>query len=475
MDFKDTHMTLLEEAQRQAQFIEKHFPAERKALVRNEDFFNGEQEQYIPKVGKETQAQWNEREKLVINFTRPIIEKKAGIYEGHATRTVVDNENYDTIMQEVWKDKHGTFQKIDLQAELAGFSCVKIYFEPELEKVFYKPISAQFVFPLVNADTDEIIAVCLRWEKWIIVGGKEKKVIYDQIWTNTEYQEYEDNKPLGVPIEHLYGCLPFVFFFASERDREFYMPPASNDVVKQNQQINVMLSDLRHVCRYQSYAILKITNCDFDAKGRMKIDKVDVGASKMVGLGKDQDMKYESPEAAIEELFKICVFLIDKIFETSQVPAVCIAPSLTSASGISLEIQWYPISTYLQKKRSSYRQSEKELCDKTIIIIENQNGRQDIQDYTFEVDFEEKQMPTSEKEQRETDKFDIELGLATAVDLLMRINPDLDEKAAEKAIRENLELTKDLFAISTSLSEEENADLEKKIKSAFVVEEGVEE
>jgi len=472
LDVKDTNNTLLKEAQNQAVFIEKHYSKQRSELVRNEDFFNGDQEQYIPRVGAETKSQWNEREKLIINFTRPIIEKKASIYEGHATRTIVDNETLNTLMEGVWKDKHGTFQKIDLQAELAGFSCVKIYYEEVTDTIYYKPISAQYVFPLVDEETGRVLAICLRWEKWIRVGNKEKKVIYDQIWTDTEYQEYEDNKSLGEPTEHLYGCLPFVFFFASERDREFYSPPASNDTVKQNQQINVMLSDLRHVCRYQSFSILKITNCEFDAKGRVKIDKVDVGPSKMVGLGKGQEMDYIAPTAAIDELFSICKFLIDKIFETSQVPAVAVSPSLSSASGVSLEIQWYPLSNYLLKKRSSYRGSEMELCNKTIIVWEHQHGRggNEIPEYQFTIDFDEKQVPTSEEQQRETDKFEIELGIETAVDILMRINPDLDEEGAEKLIRENLELTRNLFAIRTDLSPEETLALENKIKSAFVEE-----
>jgi len=455
------HTALIKEALKNAEELQKSQATRLFKIQMIKDFFEDEQEKYIPRVGAETVKHWKEREKLTVNYSHPVIEKKASVYEGDPVR-YVDKENIKTLLEPCWNQS--TFQSVDLQAEMGGYSAIKIYFENE--ELYYQVIPAETLFPYVNENTKELLAMDMRSKRVVYKQGKSKEILYDQVWTEFLVQEFENGQPMGEAQIHSYGCIPFVFFFCNTRDRDFSNTPAVFSTVQLNQKINVLLSDLRYIIRHQSFAILKHKNAQKDYEtGQFKMPKMEIGPSTILHLPEGEDYVYEPAPGAltIASILEVVKFLVEKLFETSQIPTVTIAPSTTIASGVSLEVQWYPLENYLKKKRSSYRESEQTLATKSILVWNNLHGVPMETDFTFTIDFSEENVPTTSSEVRETDRFEIDLGVKTAVDVLMRENPDLTEEEALKQLMENLNLTKVLNEVKTSFSPAETKSIEEQV------------
>ena len=171
--------TLIEKAREIADFYAIERKAYMAVLEKTDDFYRGNLLKYIPKVGEETPQRWAKRPKLVTNYVKPIADKRASVYETPAKRTISDNSEVEKVMGEVWEQTGGTFQQIDLQCELSGYSCVKIVYDETKDTIRYKPISARYVFPYINNETSypTVFANSNLFEKIILRYQTEVKKI----------------------------------------------------------------------------------------------------------------------------------------------------------------------------------------------------------------------------------------------------------------------------------------------------------
>jgi len=451
-----------------------------KAYVTNtikcNDFYLGEQESYLPKIGDETDDAYNKRAKLWINFTQPIADKRASIYEGAATRNIAEADEYKKIMEKkVWTGKQHAFQEIDLRCELSPFCCVRVFYDKEKDEISYIPYSAQHTFPYISEETGELEAICFKWDKEYMKVDKSIKVVaFEQVWDKRGWKEYEDGVPVaGQEGEHDYGVLPFVFFFGDQRSKAYFMNPPIYDVVEQNYNINTVLSDLRYVCQYQSFGQMVLTVKEFDKQGNplnpkgemINTSQLKAGVGRVLCAPPGGDVKFINPDAAIEGLMKVVDFLINNLYTTSHVPKVTLAPSETTASGISLIVQWYPLVGFLNKKRSSFRVSEEELVEMSLLVYLLNHGKKDaLKDYSFTVNYDEGSAPKSAEEQIKIDKFELELAVTSPVEIMMRKDPDLTEDEALEKLKKNELDSREIMSVRTSLSDNENDALDKKVE-----------
>jgi len=446
-------------------------------IIKCDDFYVGNQESYLPYIGEETEANYSKRPKLWINFTQPIVDKRASVYEGQAARTIDGNDNYKTILEDkVWDGKHHVFQEIDLKCELAPFCCVRVSYDSDEDKIIYTPYSAQNAFPYISEETGELEAMCLRWFKEIRKeDDKIEIVLYEQCWDKEMWREYEDGEPIpGREGVHNYGKLPFVFFFSDQRSRSYFLNPPVYDVVEQNYNINTVLSDLRYVCQYQSFGQLVLTVKSVDGAGNPLNDKgqplnttqLKAGIGRFLVAPEYGKIEFIHPNAAIKELMDVVDFLINNLYTTSHVPKVTLAPSETTASGVSLIVQWYPLVGLLNKKRSSFRVSEEELVEMSLLVHERNKGKTDkLKDYTFTLNFDEGSAPKSAEEQIKIDKFEIGIGVTSATEILMRKDPDLKEDKAVEKLKKNEKINREILSVRTALSDNEEDAFDKSIEN----------
>jgi hypothetical protein len=475
--FENTHLSVIEQTKLHAKHRKQENELLYKIFAQCELFYDGEQERYVKKIGEETDLDYQSRPKLVVNFTQAIADRRSSVYENQATRSISQvGEEVSTMLEELWQDSHPQFQEVDLQSELTSYGCMRIFWDDEKQTMQYIPYSALNTFPMVNDQTGEVIGICLSWMKEVVkTDGSVDTKTYRQIWTDTEFQEMLDEEPIateenptGSPVEHNLGCLPFVFFFAKERKRNYYTLPPIWNVVVQNDQINNLLSDLRFICHYQSFGQLILTDPDFDRRGNVITDGVRVGPRKILTVPKDGKAEFISPDAKIAEMLEFIEFMIDKMYTTAQVPKVTLAPSPTVASGVSLIVQWYPLNGLLNTKRSSFRSAEQELVEKTITVFKNAKGQTgEIGDFTFQLNFDEGTIPTDPKDQMEVDTFELDLGIISVVDLLKRNDPDLTDEDAMKQIVKNTTINRTVSEIRVKLSDGEASAVEEKIAQTF--------
>jgi len=446
-------------------------------LIRCNDFYEGTQEAYIPKIGTETNIAYNKREKLWINFTRPIIEKRASVYESRADRKIEGiGKDSQEMFEDTWERSHSVFQEIDLYSELSSYCCVYVYYDQIKKEIKYTPYKSQYVFPYVDETTGLLESLCLRWITEIKkTNDMVETIVMEQVWDKEQWVTYEDGVKKGEGI-NIYGELPFVFFYADPRTKaasQYFNNPPAYDVVDQNYHINSLLSDLKYVCQFQSFGQLVVTVNKSDKAGNpldennnvVRTDNVKVGLSNVIILPEGGKAEFIHPDAAIGKLMEVIAFVIDNLFTTSSVPKVTIAPSPTMASGVSLVVQWYPLVGVLNKKRSSYRLSEEELVDMTLLVHDRSNEKSgEPSDYEFTLNFDEGTIPKSAEEQMNVDRFELEIGIASPVEILRRKDPDLSEEEAIEQLKQNEEWNREILAVRSSLSTNENDALDKKLK-----------
>lgn len=474
LDFEDKNLSNIDRARIIADIYSSRQYMDN--IIMCNDFYLGEQESYLPPIGEEPDDVYNSRPKLWINFTQPIADKRASVYEGQASRKIDSADDYQKIMEEkVWEGKHHVFQEIDLTCELSPFCCVRVFYNKEKDTIEYIPYPAQYVFPYISEETGEMESLCLRWDKEIRKNDETiKTVTFEQCWDKDGWREYEDNELISERIgEHVYDTLPFVFFFSDQRTKSYFMNPPIFDVVEQNFNINSVLSDLRYVCQYQSFGQMVLTVDKLDDKGNplnsqgqiVNTRQIKAGIGRIVLAPEGGDVKFIHPDAAIAELKEVIDFLINNLYTTSHVPKVTLAPSETTASGISLIVQWYPLIGLLNKKRSSFKVSEEELTRMSLLVYERNHGRTDkLKDYSFTINFDEGSVPKSSEEQIATDKFELELGVVSAVDILTRKDPDLTEQEAVAKLKENEKINREILSVRSSLSENEEEAFDKSIE-----------
>ena len=215
-----------------------------------------------------------------------------------------------------------------------------------------------------------------------------------------------------------------------------------------------------------------LTVDSFDSKGNpldenkqlINTNNIKVGVSSVLLCPQGGDIKFINPNAAIDQLINVIDYMVEKLYTTSHVPKVTLAPSDTIASGISLIVRWYPLVGLLNKKRSSFRVSEEELVRKTLLVHERASGRTNpLPDYAFTVNFDEGTVPKSMDEQITEDRFELEIGATSVVDYLLRKDPDLTEEEAIEKLKKNEEINRELLSIRSKLATNEEKTFDQRL------------
>lgn len=233
-----------------------------------------------------------------------------------------------------------------------------------------------------------------------------------------------------------YGLLPAVVFrdwFAEDR---FWLP-GNVELVEQNEAINLVLTDIFHGLRMQTwgYAVAIGENLPVEiVHGPEQLVRIEI---KPGGVG---DFKIVKPEHNIEANLKVIDSCFGWIARTFHVNPNDIKLVGTVASGFALLIQKMPLLEDRQNRLELFRGYERRLfgCMRRVWNVRNPSQKIS-EEVRLGLDFAEVEFPQDPLQELTVLEKEIELGLVSPVDEMLRRNPDLGTREeAEKRLIQNL-------------------------------------
>lgn len=232
----------------------------------------------------------------------------------------------------------------------------------------------------------------------------------------------------------------FVFHNTSPLNRFFQQ--GGDDLINAQETINVKLTELNHLFKMQSFSIPVIIGGD-----KKNVYQTDPTVPIVLPLARagetgQSDFRFETPVPKLTELLNSIADTIQRIASRYNIAPENFTLSGTPASGLSLRLQNAPLLEARQDDVERYRNRLREMCE-VIRVVNNMHylelGQRDKlidDDIEFKFDFSE--ITFEEDPIKENQKWmeRIEAGVASPVQWLMELNPDLTEVQAKERLAE---------------------------------------
>lgn len=397
-----------------------NYKAREKYINRLVDYYNGNNKTYIKDRFK-IEA-FREVPCYESNITKRFINKMARIYRVGAVRNV--NNTYRNLTSY----KNMKFKHTEKMTNLVGSVAVQVMIkEDELRGQYFDynnvynfhaffseidpftPIA--ITYPITNPTEDVSLSENLKWAYW----DDQRFIIHDYYGKIV----LEDENP--------YGILPFFFTHRENQTDSFYVSGA-NDIMNCNEQANILLTELQLGLRLHMFGQYWISGINEDGT----ITRV--GSDVIIDVPEDGRFGIENPSANISETLDALKLQIELCAKNNHLDITWAELKDRPPSGVSLMIRDLERHEDYLDDIDLWKIYEEE-CYKVERVIAKANGI-DLPN-NFSVDFNEPIYPLSAQEQIMKDDWELEHGLISEVDILMRKNPDLTESKAEKIIKNN--------------------------------------
>jgi hypothetical protein len=136
------------------------------------------------------------------------------------------------------------------------------------------------------------------------------------------------------------------------------------------------------------------------------------------------------------------------MLDLSQVPIEVLSGNTKGGveSAASLRIKRIPIEKVWVRRKASYGSSELDFFKKTILFAKHIWNQGDTTDLVPVIDYSEVEEPMDVLERRDTEMYEMRIGLTNPAQILLNRDPDLgDEDDAKEVIQNNLNITKELL------------------------------
>jgi hypothetical protein len=209
--------------------------------------------------------------------------------------------------------------------------------------------------------------------------------------------------------------------------------PGANDLVSLQDAINLRISDLNYIIHQQAFGVgyAKGTGIQ-DAEGELFRSP-----EKMFLLPADGEVGFVSQQAEIESVVKAIDYLVKQAAVTNGLPASTMSAEPNEESGISKIVGNTTLEELRRDDIAIFARAEGELFDLFRTVWNVHNPHSQMSDSaTLMVDFFDPKPSVSRKEQLEEWEGLLSLGLASPVDILIELNPDLSRDDAKLRLLE---------------------------------------
>lgn len=389
------------------------------------DYYTGKYtEQYIEDYFKS--KVWREVPKVNFNITRRFIDRMARVYTLGASRNV--NDQYTNLTR--FKDTK--MKHIEKITRLVGTLGTKVQIKYDrlnnpyfnYEPIYYfnshfgddcmKPIAIRY--PLLTNTSD--LSLDANYQLKHAYWDDERVIIYD------EYGNVKEEH------EHNFGQMPIAFTHREYPIAEFYAAGAE-DIVSCNESINILLTEANLGMRFQMFGQQVVTGFYTDEK------QLRTGTDELVVIPEGAKFENVAPSGNVDEALKLCKTMMDICAQNNHL-YVSFAESSSDrpTSGIALKIKDLERFEDFQDDVEMWREHEHSLyeVERAVAAAEGINLPDE-----FAVDFNEPNYPLTAGDQINIEKWELEQGITTPAQLLMKRNNELSIEEAQAIIDQNKE------------------------------------
>lgn len=419
------------------------------------DFYENDQTsgEYLGRYGfydKDRKKYFDDLPFISVSLTKKIINRISLCYKEPPERTVL-NSNGNPIEDDSYNQMINEHPNFNL-----AMTNLERYFNL-LENVLFRPVfdpeGNQFLFYI---ETEYIPyfgkynpLFPIAYDIPIKQDPLNKFASGDQVYlfVSDKYYFYhlaDSEVPILDPnldsIENPYGICPIVDF--SRFPVEQYWSLGKKDIVEANQMMNVMFMNGMYGFHFQSFNQPYITGAN-----KNDVNDIQLGPNRITLIDANSTMgllQYSVNFTGMAEWIK---FYLNSVLQNYGILAHW-DDTGGIASGISLKIKNIELLENRQESAKFFRTKESELYEvmKTMINYHSvQLGYKPLpQDSKVNVDFYDIEFPTDPAEKRAEYDWLFRNNLASKIDYIKEMNPDLNDEAAirryEKIIAENRKL-----------------------------------
>lgn len=405
----------------------------RELCLKNRDFFYDRAKQYLNLISTDVDAS-------VLNIVAPIIKKKVSLlYNRTLTREFIGPRKSVSFLESFYKQIKidRILHNVDLASELTGTGLIFVGID-EANQTYLRIYDAADFSVIENEDNQEDIeAISLVTVKVALEGNnpkdpQAKRYLDTQIWTNDSIVEYKGGIR-EVVKKNEFGFLPFVAFKGEEVYNQFLGHAPATSIVNLNADINQQLTNVNYMVKMQAGSPIAITGFE-----RGEGLQVHPGLAISLPVGATANVLQFNPK--ISESLAIIQYLEEKIYEHASIPKISIVGDSQATSGKQLQIKWSPLINVFKEKSSRYEYYELKLANMILAV----NGLPELEGINVKYP-EEAILPLTD-DMTEV-QVQMEMGLTTPIDQLLRMNPYLTEAEAEAQVRANLDFNKSIKSV----------------------------
>jgi len=417
----------------------------REGALKNKDYFYGRQEQYINLVNEDMDP-------VSINLTNPVVTKRSSLLYTRPLVRVFDGPSASIkIIEAIYQDMQidDILHQVDLSAELTGTSLVFVGVPEDGSYPIELKVYDAADFSVMSNDRKSMEALQLISLNDLVTTTNEgkngqvnvKRVIDSEVWTDNYIHKVRDGVVTAGSEKNELGYIPFVPFKAQEVITQYLGHSPATSVRQMNSSYNQTATNLGYTIKMQSATPIVLN-------GFTNGEGISVHPGTAISLPVGADAKTLQLNPKIGETMEFLKYLEDKLYETSSIPKVSVLGNTSgSTSGVELLIKWAPIKSIYTEKSNRYQTYELNLAN----MILKRLGAEPIDNIL--VKYPEDYLPVDTT--RETLLEDIQLGLRTPIDEVMKLHQSLSEAEAEAEVRANLSFNKELSTTKETINKED--------------------
>ena len=356
------------------------------------------------------------------NLTRKFVNKMSRVY------TIAPERKSSVQYKKLTEGKDLKMKHVERITRLLGTLATEVCFDDKKNIFTYHPIyyydcffgdndpfnPVAIIYPILNPVDD--VSYNKGKEKFCYLDERIKRV-YDGEG-NIEHEE-----------EHYYECLPVLFSHKEEQLDSFFVEGAS-DIINANEHVNITLTEMQLGLRFQMFGQPYATGVYEDSAVTR------TGSNVIINLPENASYGIATPGGNIKDVIENLKFQISLVAQNNHLMVYFEENADRPSSGLALLIKDFERMEDYKDDLEMWRIYEKKLYYIERKIAEANNISLPE---SFSVKFIEPEYPKSVSEQIAKDNWDMEQGLTTKEDILIREERDLTKSQAKKVIEKNLE------------------------------------
>jgi hypothetical protein len=392
--------------------------ARRRQIMKYLDYYGGgNTEQYIDRYFNIDA--FREVPMYSANITRKFIDKMSRVYTLGAERQV--SEVYDTLT----KHKDSRLKHVERMTNLVGSLATLVTYDEVRQMFNYKPIYYfDLFFEEMDAMKPEAVLYPLLTSYDDVSDVNELDFMY---YDKEVVAQYDSDGNIVSEQENPYGVLPFLFTHKQTQLDNFFVEGAC-DIINCNEHVNITMTEMQLGLRFQMFGQPFATGVYEDTAITRG------GSDTIINLPEGANFGIASPAGDLEKVIEVLKFQISLVAQNNHMQVYFEENADRPSSGLALIVKDYERMEQHKDDIESYREYEHELYMIERAIAEA-NGISLPED--FKVKFLQAEYPKSVQEQILRDNFDLEKGIISTEDIIMREDKDMTEAEAASRIAKN--------------------------------------